>query len=175
MEQKSTNDTAAQSGSNKPAENIAFRIDNRRREGESREDVINRCLDETVESVTLEEVTAAIEEEFDEISCVRFAAHVPIDETGLVIFTVHTPEAFDFDEREFAFGTDRYRLVFPDIDGLDREYEFGVEASEFSPGDERLSDYTHVYRADHFESLAPLTFAEGLESLRTRFRDELNA
>ena len=145
---------------------LILRINDRRHEGESRNDVIRRLLDETIEEVPIETVVKDVFNYFGHVASIA-VDHVPPEEPTLIQITVYTGDVYDFVEDVPIHGSGRKRVVIETNDEDRFVVPFFIIATSDGPSGEML-ERTPIYYSDSVLGAEPLPIAKGLERLRSK-------
>lgn len=143
------------------------RLDSRRNEGETRIDVVERLLDETVVEVPIEDILTEALDHFDHVSGIT--VHLPFPERmSSLHVTVNTG---DIDEHHVdgpLHYSGRHHASITNLDGERFVIPFTVVASVDGPSCMETIESTPVYVADSVVDADPLTLEDGLERLRRK-------
>lgn len=142
------------------------RLDSRRHDGEDRNDVIRRLLDETIEEVSIETVVGDIFEYFDHVACIDVAIKRPERPTSLR-FTVFTGDVYGYEEDVSLHDSGRKRVAVETSDGERFVVPFFIVATSDGPSYETISR-TPLYYSDNIVGTDPMDVDEGLDRLRSK-------
>lgn len=170
MTTESTNDEEPTERTAQAAQRLIRRLDARRRNGEDRNDVIERLLDETIEEVPIETVIDDVFDHFDHVASIA-VDHTQPEEPSSVQITVYTGDIFGFeygcDENVPLYSSGRSRVVIESSDGERFTVPFHLIATSTGPSPEMI-ERTPVYMSDNVLGAEPLSVEAGLDRLRSK-------
>lgn len=163
--------------SDEQAKQVAVRLNGRRQAGETRADVIERLLDETVEDVPLPTVINEIFSQFDHVASIDVGHPNPESPTMLTI-TVYTGDADGYEDTVDIYRSGRYRAVIENESGERFTPSFDIIATVTGPSGMNTAGRTCVYMAEQVIGAEPQSVDDGLATLQQKLgksSDEVEA
>ena len=166
MTTESVNEEDSTERTAQAAQRLKRRLDARRRDGEDRNDVIERLLNETIEEVPIETVIDDVVDHFDHVASIA-VNHTQPEEPNSLQITVYTGDVFGYDENVPLYSSGRSRVVTKASNGERFTVPFFITATSDGPSPEMI-ERTPVYMSDNVLGADPLSVEDGLDRLRSK-------